>query len=127
MTIHFALPRTLPLLNSLLRTHWSKRRRNTTTLAWEVRGALDGQLPTHPLLRARVVIERWSVGTPDRDGLVASCKPLLDVLQPASDRHPYGLGVIAGDDPAHLTLEVLGRRAATRAGQQTVVTITEVP
>jgi hypothetical protein len=57
--------------------------------------------------------------------MVGGAKALLDVLQPPSKRHPYGLGVIAGDDPAHLTVEYRSVQASRRRDQKMVIEITD--
>lgn len=117
-----------PLLNVTLRQHWSRRLRGTRALAWLIRAAVHGAPPARPLPRAAVEIVRWSIGTPDQDGLVGGCKSLLDCLQPMDPkRRPYGLGFIEADDPAHLQLEVRAAKARTRAEIRTVVTIRPMP
>jgi Holliday junction resolvase RusA-like endonuclease len=122
MTISFTLPRILPLLNVQLRQHWAKRQRNQKKLAWEVKAAI-GTLPWAPFARARVTVERCSVGVPDTDNLVASCKALMDVLCVYSKRHPFGLGIIADDSPGVCELIVRAVKVARRKEQRTTVTV----
>lgn len=117
--IQFTLAKPLPLLNTLLRTHWARRRDMAKALSAEVYAAAQAQLPREPWQRARITIERHSLKEPDVDGL--SPKHLLDVLQPRSTRHPWGLGVIWNDDPAHLEQSIVHVKAATRKDQKTVV------
>ena len=121
--IRCEVPRIPPLLNTTLRQHWGKRRRTARAWAWEIKAATIGHIPAEPFARAHVLIERFSRALPDDDGLVGGCKPLLDVLQPASKRHPYGLGIIAGDDPVHLTAEYRPRLVKARHDEKTVITI----
>jgi hypothetical protein len=125
--IRFELPFALPTLNAMLReNHW-KRSGTRDYLAWQVLAALGRQRPSSPILRARIRVERHSTGTIDPDGRDASCKSLLDVLQPSSKRHPAGLGVISNDSPGALTLVVVPVRVRRRAEQKTIVTIEEIP
>jgi len=118
--ISFTLARPLPLLNVQLRTHWAKRRKAQIALAWEVVDAAQ-PLPEKPMTKARVTVERYSIGTPDTDNLCV--KHLLDVLCPQSKRHPVGLGVIVDDSPACCELHVKAVKVSKRADQKTVVTV----
>lgn len=93
--------------------------------------------PPVPFERAHVLIERYSVGTPDTDNLVGSAKRLIDCLttpRPLTVRTPgarqrtknkRGLGFVVDDGPKHLTLEVRGVKCRL-CEQKTVVTITEI-
>lgn len=94
--ISFTLPRPIPLLNELLRMHWSKRRKYQKALAAEV-SALLPPLNRPPLERATVTITRYSVGVPDPDAVTP--KSLLDVLLVRSTTHPAGLGVLVDNSP----------------------------
>lgn len=140
--ISFTLPRPTPLLNVTLRQHWSRRRKAQQALAWEVRAALGNQRPAQPFARARVRVERYSVGSPDPDGMVGGLKALLDCLLPPGEPkvikrpgkppkrvypHPTGLSVIADDNPACLVLEPVAIRVSRREEQRTVVRIEELP
>jgi hypothetical protein len=103
-TLAFRLARPLPLWNTVMRTHHWQRAKTLRTLAGEVGWAIvevPGQYrPSEPFTTAKITITRRSTGDPDPDGL--SLKYLLDVLQPASSRHPYGLGIIKEDTAKHL-------------------------
>ena len=121
--LQFVLRQPLKLLNELLRMHHRQRSAYTRRLSTEVAGATAHRAGEPLVRKARVTIERHSIGTPDPDGLVASAKGLLDVLQPRSDRHPHGLGLIWQDSPAHLELIIWHIHAPTRAAQRTVVRI----
>jgi hypothetical protein len=122
----FRLAAPLPLLNVQLRQHFAQRGAAKKDLAWEVLAALGRARPAQPLQRVEVTIWRHSVQAPDQDNLVASAKSLLDVLQPASKRHPYGVGVISGDDPARLRLAVHHVKAKHRTDQHTLVRVRAV-
>jgi hypothetical protein len=115
--IRIAIPETLPTPNVLLRLHWSKRGRIQRRVATMIGGALlqAGWRPGAPLAAVEVRIRRYSAKQPDPDALPGTAKLILDALQPASKRHPYGLGVIA-DDSAKcvkaLHVEHVGKRQA---------------
>jgi len=116
-----------PLLNRTIRLHWSRRRKKRLALAWEVKVAAMGNIPAVPFARARVSVIRRSVGTPDHDGFVGGLKDLLDVLQPHHEkRRPYGLGLIANDNPGCLVLEPVAKRVGARVYQGTTVIIEEL-
>ena len=125
--IRFDLPFVLPSLNTLIRLHWSQRGKLIRSLSGTV-AALTVDLPrgAAPIDRARVTVIRHAIQEIDPDNLAASAKHLLDVLQPRSERHPHGLGLIAGDDPAHLVLDVQTEPALKRANQRTVVLIERI-
>lgn len=124
--IRFRLAQPLPSLNALMRTSKYEYKQNRETLAWEVVSQINRQRPAKPFVRAELIIERHSVGELDEDNLKACRKVLTDVLQPASRRHPNGLGVILNDDPAHLKATVLQVRVRRHAEQHTLVTIRDL-
>lgn len=105
-----SIPLRLPTPNQLLRMHWATRSRLNRTVASEVWAAMAQariRKPDAPLPYAIVVVERHSSTEPDPDALRGCAKPLLDAIQPASKRHPYGLGLIANDDARSIALTVL--------------------
>lgn len=111
---------TIPLrtltLNQLLRTHYFARRQHLKLLATEIRVAA-GPPPRQPIERARVQVHRYTPNVLDPDGRDGIAKGILDVLQPYSKRHPFGMGYIRGDDPHHLelsTMLVRSTQVATR-------------
>lgn len=102
---HFDVPIRLLTINELLRLSWPARRRYIRQVAWAVHLALPvTKRPAKPLERARIRVERHGAGMPDPESLSSTIKPLLDVLQVRSRRHPYGLDVIVDD-----TEKVLGK------------------
>lgn len=123
-TIHFTLPMLLPTLNRWERMHWRERSLFKRRLAAEINVAIVGQKPTSPIAVVDVRVFRHSVGDPDADNSIV--KALLDVLQPSSKRHPYGLGVISGDDPASCRSALVSVRERHRTDQKTVVVIREL-
>lgn len=122
---------TLPTLNTLLRMHWSKRRRMQQEVAWECMRAmrLSGIRIDSPIEHCDIVIVRHSRREPDPDGMPGTAKLLLDALQPRSKTHPCGLGVIADDGPKCIRrLEVRHAQAVRcrSAGHLTEIGILEV-
>ena len=126
--VRFELTALTPLLNVTQRQHWTRRRRQILAVAWHVKLALGEQRPDAPFPRARLRIERHSVGLPDYDGMVGGFKALIDCLLPFhSTRRRYGLGVIADDNPAVLMADYPPPfRVAHRAAQRVVVTIEQL-
>lgn len=118
MRLQFTIPETLPTVNTLLRLHWRKRGRIQQRVASLAAAELRklGAIPrTEPLTRVAVRIKRYSSQSPDPDAITSTAKLLLDCLQPASKRHPYGLGLIEDDSHAvivSLTVEHVGQRVA---------------
>lgn len=121
----FRLKHPLLLPNRKKNLHWGTVSQLIHELSQEVAQVI-GQGPAEPLSKAHITVFRHGIQEPDKDNLTASLKWLLDVLQPRSKKHPYGLGIIAGDDPAHLTHEIFHIQCKTRAEQRTVVNIREV-
>lgn len=65
-----------------------------------VAAALDHKLPTEPIDRAALEIERYCAGGGlDWDNAYGGLKPMLDCLVTASTRNPDGLGLIQDDSP----------------------------
>lgn len=128
----FTLAAPLPLLNPMLRTHWSKRRRELKALSravWEAIIVVPGQrLPAAPYQRAKIAVLRRSPGHPDPDNLAASVKPLCDVLQPLTAKRKYGLGIIIndGEDCLGKGVAICAERVAHKTEQCTLVTIEDL-
>lgn len=123
--IWFRLGAPLRTLNEIKRMHHRVYSRYRASLALEVSALTTGRRPAVPFKRAYVRVERHSAGTVDQDNLQASIKPLMDILQPFSVRCPSGLGIIAGDDPASVRVDVLQFKCARGQGS-TLVDISEV-
>ncbi|HQT39616.1 MAG TPA: hypothetical protein PK231_09330 [Acidocella sp.] len=104
----------------------SRRKRLRRELAREIWVLLGCRLPKLPMARARVNVQRVGIQAPDQDNLHASVKALLDVLQPVAKNRAYGLGIIAGDDPTRLELNVVHVQADHLADQCTFVTIEDI-
>ena len=123
--ITITLSRPLLLPNVKKNMHWSKKSAAIHELSDEVSRAITNA-PKSPLAFASVSILRYSLKRPDDDNLQESRKFLLDLLQPRSARHPYGLGIIAGDDPTHLQSNIQHVQAKNRAEQRTIVRIRDL-
>jgi len=88
-------------INVMLRKHWAARKKYTAQIAWGIHFALPpSKRPPTPLTKVRIHVERHGAGKPDPDGLRSTIKPVLDVLQSRSRRHPYGLDVLVDDTEA---------------------------
>jgi hypothetical protein len=87
-------------INTARPMHFGAKARLRKDLAWWFRG--QHKPPPEPWEKARIHITRFSSSKPDYGNLVESAKPLIDVLQPNSKRHPQGLGFIVDDSPDHL-------------------------
>jgi hypothetical protein len=123
--IVFRLSRPLLLPNRKKNLHWSEISKIIHQLSDEAAQAIL-RPPTDPLIFASVSVLRYGLKEPDRDNLEASLKMLLDILQPRSKRHPYGLGIISGDDPAHLNSEIHHIQVHAFAEQQTIVRVRDL-
>lgn len=131
MQIVFNLPYALVLPNrrgiaSSRLAGAGKVRKEREQMAWEIAATLAGFRPRAPLKYVRVQVFRHSTGVPDTDNLYAACKPLLDVLQPATDRRVYGLGIIDNDKPSKCELRAFDAPLQTRQLPFTRVIITEI-
>lgn len=122
MNYDFTIPMRVPTFNQLLRMHFRARAKTLNKIAWLVRE--QATPPATPIKKCTIVIERESPREPDPDGLPASAKGLLDVLQPCSKRHPLGLGFIVNDNSQCIvSLQV---RHVQGKGEFTRVVINEV-
>lgn len=123
--IEFEIPMRTPLLNVWQRMHWAKRKRLAAEMAKAISICLPKwKRPGKPIKKCQVTVLRESTKRPDRDGLYGGLKPLLDILQPPSKRHPLGLGIISNDNDdciVSLTAEHVAGK-----GQRTKVTINEL-
>lgn len=129
--ITFTLRKPLKLPNRRsLGSNWqaahAARAAERRILSAEIISQLVGIRPEQPFSYANILVERVGIRAPDFDNLYASAKALLDCLQPCTDRRKYGIGVIAGDDPARLELAVKHVQAKKLCDQCTRVTIREL-
>lgn len=114
--IDITIPIRTPTLGVWQRMHWGRRRQIGRDIAWALLAAYPHR--GDPIRKCRIRIERTSTQEPDKDGLYGGVKPLLDALQPASKRHPYGIGLIYEDNAKHLldlqVVHVPGKASKTR-------------
>ncbi|MDD2705917.1 MAG: hypothetical protein PHU07_11380 [Acidocella sp.] len=130
-TIQFRLaaPLLLPNRKGIARSRAAgaaRVKRERIVLASEVMVLTVGRRPVAPFRYAAVRVFRHSVQEPDTDNLYAACKGLLDVLQPATAKRVFGLGIIANDKPNVCHIEAHHVPAARRLDQCTVVEIREL-
>ena len=95
-------------------------------LAWEIRAALNGFLPPEPFAYASVQVFRHGIREPDIDNLFASAKDILDVMQPATEKRKFGLGIITDDKPSRCKFEIKHIQAKHRTDQGTLVVIRQL-
>ena len=102
-TIRFAIPLLLLLPNRTNGRSWHQYHRQKTRLR-KLMDAEVGRWSGHaPMNLARVTISRFGSGIePDPDNLMASCKPLIDLLLVKSRAHPHSFGLIVDDAPQFL-------------------------
>ncbi len=123
MTARFVIdiPERMPTRNGWQQAHHMARGKFKKRRARS--GGAACRPPRQPQTHCRVLIERYSTQAPDKDNLYGGMKPLLDVLQPVSKRHPQGLGFFADDSTDCIDLTVLHVKGAAK---RTVVTIEEI-
>ncbi|MDL2172443.1 hypothetical protein [Asaia sp. HumB] len=135
--ITFTLPAPFPLVNRTTGFSHYTTAKQKNQLRRQVMAAALHLRPPAPFERAKVIVERHSVGTPDKDNLWGSAKRLLDCLTTPAllnvrtegarqrTKNKRGLGFIIDDAPQYAEIEVIGVKCK-RDEQRTVVTIREV-
>lgn len=123
LLIDFSIPYALKLPNTTNGRHWIAAHGYRKRLGEMVAEAVKPWQGHAPMERAKVTITRWSVGIADQDGVVASVKPLIDLLLVRSKVHPHSFGLITDDDPKHIELVVTGAKATSRKEQRTHIMI----
>ena len=78
-------------------------------------------MPASPIERADLTFTRRSSRECDYTNLVSSFKLIEDLLQPNSRRNPGGLGIIAGDDPAHVSTRHIQEKCKRKAAGVVIV------
>lgn len=114
----FEIPFLTALPNTWSRMHWASRGRQTKAVAQLV-FAMYPRFVGLRLAKARITVVRYSSSEPDPDakGFV---KPILDALQVASKRHPYGTGTIVDDNSDCVQLVTLWRQHPPGHGRMVV-------
>lgn len=111
------LPWLTPMTNNWSRMHFTDRKKVMERIGAAVARSIPvSMLKALPLDSAHVRITRCSAVAPDPGGLSSMEKPILDALQQASKRHPYGAGVIVEDTADRLSYEVRHEIAAPKRG-----------
>lgn len=136
-TIRFEIPFAYALPNRTLHQHWGVATKAKHKMQRAVMAAAAGQVPSEPIQRAHILIERHGVRAPDPDNLIGGAKRLIDCLTtpkllnvrtPGAHqrlKNKRGLGFVVDDGPEHVVLDVRHVPARLYA-QKTVVTITEI-
>lgn len=114
------IPWLTPRAGEWQRMHFRARKRVMVAIAKVVWVSIKaGVRPNLPLNKSHVVITRYGSVEPDPDGL-NFVKPILDALQVASKRHPYGIGVIVDDSSAHCSYVSKWVKASRSSGRVTI-------
>lgn len=131
--ITITLPYAYNLLNVVQRKSTRWRRNFKIQVAGEIHWQLVAAktMPQQPMKRAKIVVERYSSGRPDHDGLVGGFKDILDCLttpvqqKKGALKNKFGIGLIVDDSMDHIETEY--RAIKVKPGQaKTIITITEI-
>jgi hypothetical protein len=118
-TLVFELP-LVPMRNAYDRMHFRAKRR----LKDQLSALFCQQCPLAsgvPLPRCAIEIVRYSQVEPDPDNLHGFVKPILDAMQLASERHPYGASIIENDSSDYIELRVRWEKCPPRKGKVVVL------
>lgn len=97
------LPMRTLLANVWNSLHWTKKMAHTRELAALMSNAIPWKdRPKVPWDAWSILIERESSKEPDPIAILSGAKPVFDILQPKSKRHPYGLAIVRDDTRACL-------------------------
>ena len=113
------LPMRTLLANVYNSLHWTKKMRYRDDLAVYMSNGIPWKdRPKVPWDAWSILIERESPKEPDPIAILAGAKPVFDILQQKSKRHPYGLAVVKDDNSdcliAYQAIHVQGPRKWTR-------------
>ena len=108
-----------PAMVRRIKTEWQ------SAVAWAIKESLHGAEWT-PCKRAEVTFERvidgYSSRRMDDDNLANYFKHTRDVLKPNGETNPYGMGIIAGDDPTRLIAHYTETKDPARS-PMTIITV----
>ena len=107
------IKRKVPLLNEMLRQHWSKRKKLKEQYHLEILS----QKPQKFKGRVNVCLTRYSSSVPDPDGVAGSAKMILDAVVDA--------GIIEDDNMNVINNFSVSWRKCRRAEQRTEIEITD--
>jgi hypothetical protein len=106
-----------PSNNTIKGMHFHAYRKLRKQWQAMVLAGLKGRVPSKPLQKAFLVVERECAGSLDWDNAYGGLKPLLDCLVVPSERNPDGLGVITDDSPKHMPLPPFVEQIRAQRGQ----------
>ena len=119
MRLTLGFPITTPSLNTLLRSHWDKRKQLKQGFKWEilVAGGCEDKYKINGAKKRRVEIKAFRSKLLDQDNFIGGLKPLLDGL--------IELELIHDDGPEFLDLRAEQIKSA-KANQRLEIIIEEV-
>ena len=91
------LPAATPSNNAIKGLHFHAYRKLRNGWRASVLAEIGGKMPTEPIARSALEIERYCAGSLDWDNAYGGLKRLLDCLVAPSARNPDGLGLIEDD------------------------------
>ena len=93
------LPAATPSNTAIKGMHFHAYKKLRNSWRASLLAAIGGKVPTAPIARSALEIERYCAGRLDWDNAYGGLKPLLDCLVAPSARNPDGLGLIEDDSP----------------------------
>ena len=120
----------LPALQPGDHPHWAAKRNHDRKWQKSVGFELlkTRGIPEVPFQKAHISCARYSSKQSDMDNLTFSFKPIIDALLPFHrDKRPYGMGVIADDNPNVITVTYQWKKCARGHGKIQMVVYEEQP
>lgn len=117
-TLEFEIEDLPKLYNSINRSHWAVKLKESRKWHNLVKLYSRGYLPTKPLAKVRLTLVRFSSKCPDPDGLCHSFKHVVDGLQRAE--------IIANDDYLHIGMPEYKWEKAPRGKGKIKVKVEEI-
>jgi hypothetical protein len=118
LAYYFELPEQTPSNNELKGMHFHAYRK--LRARWKshiLQHGLKLVLPTAPITKAALLVERQCVGSLDWDNAFGGLKPLLDCLVTAKKANPDGLGLITDDNPKNMPFPPLMIQSKAARGE----------
>lgn len=110
------LPAATPSNNTIKGMHFHAYRKLRNGWRASVLAAIGGKVPTAPIAKSALEIERYCAGSLDWDNAYGGLKPLLDCLVAPCARNPDGLGLIEDDSPKFMPEAPRMRQVAAKRG-----------
>lgn len=130
MIQQFTIPGRLPSLNDLIHAMNHNRYTGAGLKRTAEFAVAASAIVAHlkPMTGPVRVYVTWYEGSNrrDRDNITSGVKFILDALQPASRRHPRGIGIIPGDGPKHIPDAVRHTVHVDKHNPRVVVTLEDV-